>query len=337
MSRTEQPQTGSSAAKPLLKLYLFNGEDTLKQKTLLERLKERVAELGDLTMNFQLLAAKELRQPAPLLDALNTLPFGSPKRLVVVREAEALSKPLQEALISYINRPSDTTVLVLVAKKLPANGRLYKAISAYDRQAIIDCSPKKRSELPALIRGLAQKEGIDITTSAANLLIERVGTSTGSLNTEIGKLAAIVKAAGTGRIEDEDVVRNVVCLVEPKLWDLANALALRDAALCLRLVERMHGYTAVGLFAQCVTRLREILTAITLKKRGLPVASSMGKQDWQLREVIRATGLYRAEELEALLKKAPQIERQMKTGADANQLLRLWLIDVCTRKPLSVR
>jgi DNA polymerase-3 subunit delta len=322
----------ATTEKPLLPLYLFNGDDALKQETLLERLKKRVADVGDLTMNYRVFGAKDIAGPDALLDALNILPFGSPLRLVVIRDADALPKKLQDTLVAYAVRPAETTVLVLMAKKLAVNSRLYKAFLSHDRLSVIDCSPKKRSELPKLIQGMARGAGVDITVAAANLLIDRIGTSTVSLSTEVGKLAAIVKGAGVQRIEDEDVARNVVRLVEPKPWDLTNALALRDTALCLKLVGRMHGYTTVGLFAQCVMRVREILTALTLKRRGLPVAASMGKKDWQLREVMRATELYRFDELELLLARAPGIERRMKSGADADLLLRQWIIDACTRK-----
>jgi DNA polymerase-3 subunit delta len=321
----------STTEKPLLPLYLFNGDDVLKQETLLERLKKRVAAEGDLAMNFRSFEAKGIAGPDALLDALNTLPFGSPLRLVVIREAEALSKKLQETLIAYAAQPSTTTVLVLITKKLASSSRLYKAFLNHDRQSVIDCSPKKRSELPKLVQGMARGAGVDITLGAANLLVDRVGASTVSLSTEVEKLAAVVKAMGRQRIEDEDVARNVIRLVEPKPWDLTNALALRDTALCLKLAGRMRGYTTIGLFTQCVMRVREILTAMTLKRRGLPVASSMGKQEWQLREVMRATELYRTDELESLLKDAPEIEKRMKSGADADQLLKRWIIDACTR------
>jgi DNA polymerase-3 subunit delta len=329
---TEKPRSPSSAEKPLLRLYLFNGEDALKQETLLERLKQRLSADGDLMMNSQMFVARDIPSAEVLLDALNTIPFSAPLRLVVIKDADALSTALQNTLIAYVQRPSETTVLVLIAKKLSVASRLYKAILGHNKQSIVDCSPKKRSELPALIRNMARGRDVDIASDAANLLVDLVGTSTVSLDTEVGKLAAIVKAAGSGRIEGKDVADNVVRLVEPKPWDLTNALALRDTALCLQLVGQMRGYTAVGLFAQCVARLREILTASTLRKRGLPVASTMGKQEWQLREVMRAIDRYCPEELESLLESAPKIETRMKTGADADQLLKLWIIDACTRK-----
>jgi DNA polymerase-3 subunit delta len=322
----------STTEKPLLPLYLFNGDDALKQATLLERLQQRLAADGDLTMNSQVFAANEIPSADFLLNALNTIPFGAPLRLVVIKDADTLPKTLQETLVTYARRPSETTVLVLVAKKLSTASRLYKAITGHNWQSVVDCGSKKRSELPALIRSMERGKGVDITPDAARLLVEWVGTSTVALDTEVGKLAAIAKAAGSDRIESEDVECNVARLVEPKPWDLTNALALRDAALCLRLADRMRGYTAVGLLVQCVTKLREILTAQTLKKRGLPVAASMGKQEWQLKEVMRATDLYRSTELERLLERTPEIELRMKFGADADQLLRLWLIDACTQR-----
>ncbi|MDR3037235.1 MAG: hypothetical protein LBU31_02340, partial [Coriobacteriales bacterium] len=144
---TEQPPTAqhppatqqaSAAERPLAALYLFNGDDSLKQETLVERLKQRIAALGDVTMNTQVFFTKDIANPAMLLDALNTMPFGSPKRLVVIKEAQTLSKTLQDALITYMKQPSETTVLALSAK-FPSNSRVLKAVQGYSRQSVVDC------------------------------------------------------------------------------------------------------------------------------------------------------------------------------------------------------
>ncbi|HBT95532.1 MAG TPA: DNA polymerase III subunit delta [Coriobacteriia bacterium] len=317
------------AEKPLSAMYLFNGDDNLKQEMLLERLRKRV-ESGDETgMNVQVINEKELQGPAHLTDILNTIPFGSPQRLVIVKEVDTLKKPLVEALTAYVAAPLETTVLAMTAKKLARNTRFYKAIEKYSSQSIIDCSQKKRSELPQLIRGIAQAEGVEIGVPAANALIDRVGTSTVSLSTETKKLAAIIKGKGAKTITENDVRSLVALAVEPKSWDLTNALAQRDLSLCLQLLARMKGFTEVGLFAICVTRIREILTAQTLKNRREPVAAGMGKQDWQIREIVRGAELYRQSELLALLKEAPVIEKKMKSGSDAKQLLELWIVAAC--------
>jgi DNA polymerase-3 subunit delta len=318
--------------KPLLPLYLFNGDDVLKQEMLLERLQERIARSGDLTLNAQTFSGRDVHNAQPLLDALNTMPFASPVRLVIIKDADALPKTVQEALAEYAARPTETTVAVLLAKKLAASTRLYKAIVKNNAKSVLDCSSKKQSELPALIKNMARSEGVDISIASAGVLLELVGPSTISLSTEVRKLSAIVKASGRNRIDDHDVIHNVARLAEPKIWDLTDALANRDTALCLRLIGRMKGYTAVGLLVNCTSRIREILMATTLKKRGLPVARTLGKQDWQIRAVMHATTLYSPAELESILIGTPALEQKMKSGGDGDALLREWIIGTCTKK-----
>ena len=326
---SDQPVQAPQAEKPLSALYLLNGDDSLKQAKLLERLRLRIEASGDITMNYQVLTAKDIQGQQHLLSMLNTLPFGALQRLIVIKDVEQLPKTLSETLVEYAKRPSPSTVLAMTATKLASSTRLYKAVAAFDPKSIVDCGQMKRSELPRLIRELAKAEGLEMAAAAANALVDRVGTSTVAISTEVKKLAAVALADGRKRIDESDVNNNVAWMVEPKPWDLTNALALRDLALCLRLVNRMKGYGALGLFIQCLMRIREILTAKSLKARRVPVAAGMGKQEWQLREVIRGCDVYSNEELLALIEQAPEVEQRMKTGADADQLLRLWLIGAC--------
>ncbi len=321
--------------RPLLGIYLFNGDDSLKQEMLVDRLKKRIEAIDESMMNIQVIFEKDIQSTAHLVDVLNTIPFGSPLRLVILKEVDSWKKPLLETLTDYASSPSQMTVLAMTAKKLARNTRLYKGLEKYNPQSIIDCSQKKRFELPQLIRGIAQGEGVDIGSAAANALIDRVGTSTVALSTETKKLAAIKKSSNEKTISEDDVNFHVVRIVEPKSWDLTNALAMRDLSLCLKLSSRMTGFTEVGLFAICVTRIREILTAQTLKSRRMPIAQGMGKQDWQIREIVKGAELYKKEELLKLLEVAPAVEKQMKSGSDPKQLLEKWIIEACSGKVCS--
>ena len=325
------------AEKPLSQVYLFVGDDVLKQEMLLKRLSDRIVEMGgDLSMNSQTFTAKDITQTEQLLGVLNTMPFGSCYRFVTIKEADHLNKETVSALLGYIARPLDTTILVLVAEKLAKTTRLYKAIHDRFPSSIVECGQKKRNELPQLIKNIAKTEGVDISPNAARLLIDRVGSSTVMLNNETRKVAAIVKSRGKNAITEEDVTRNVARLAEPKLWELTNALALRDTASCLEIIDRMKSFTAAGIFVQCVIRIREILTAQVLQQRGQSVTRALNKQDWQIKELLQGATLYSQRELEALLKEAPGIEQRMKSGADADHLLRLWVINACVKKSRSI-
>lgn len=329
--KTLRKAAANVSEKPLLGVYLLQGEDSLKREMLLERLMDRIAQQGDLSMNMQVFNAKDIKDATQMLDALNTMPFGSPVRLVIIKEVSQLNKGMQDRLVSYIKQPLASTVLAMTASKLDARSSLYKAVLATSPLAILDCAPKRRSEMFQLVQNIAAQQGVSISFIAAKDLVERVDGETVMLHNETKKLCAIIKSRGGTQISEKDVAQYVARQSEPKPWELANALALRDTSLCLKLIGRMRSYTAVGLFTQCTSRIREILTALIVRQRGQSVAQALHKQDWQIKEVLKACELYRQDELVALLKEAPHIEARMKSGADAQELLKLWVINACTR------
>ena len=130
----------------LLPAYLVNGEDELKRETVLKRLRARMDKLGDMDFNSDTFDGVDA-VGADIVTACNTMPCASEARLVVVRNADALTKADSEAVVEYLASPSPTTVLALVARKLAKNTRLYKAVDALGKQAVIDCAPKKAYDL----------------------------------------------------------------------------------------------------------------------------------------------------------------------------------------------
>ena len=131
----------------LLPAYLINGEDELKRETVLKRLHARIAKLGDIDFNHDVFHG-ESASGDDIVSACNTVPFASDVRLVVVHAADALKKSDAEALVAYLSEPSQSTVLCLVARKLAKNTRLYTAVAAVGKKAVIDCAPMKKYELP---------------------------------------------------------------------------------------------------------------------------------------------------------------------------------------------
>ena len=138
----------------MLPVYLVVGEDALKRDTVMKRLRARLSSMGDLSFNADEFDG-ETAQGGDIVTACNTVPFASPVRLVEVRAADKLKKADAEQLVSYLGSPNGSTVLALVAEKLAKNTRLYKAVAACGKTAVIDCAPLKRYELPRTVRSMA--------------------------------------------------------------------------------------------------------------------------------------------------------------------------------------
>ena len=313
----------------LLSAYLVNGEDELKRETVLKRLRARMDKLGDMDFNSDTFDGADA-SGSDIVTACNTMPFASEARLVVVRNADALAKADSEALVEYLGSPSPTTVLALVSRKLAKNTRLYKAVAALGKQAVIDCTPKKAYELPKVVRGMAVSHGVTLNDTGARRLVELVGENTVHLDAEIKKLA--LAHSGGQPIGPAEVEMLVTRSAEVKPWDFTAAFAARDAAACVSLLGKMESVSPYALIGMCVTRLRELITAHALAARGQggakALAAHLKQPEWRVKNHPAWARRWSAEELRHALVSAREAERAMKSGAVAEDAFMNWMLSV---------
>ena len=316
-------------SKDLLACYLVVGEDALKKRTTQERLRKRMEAYGPLDFNHEVFDAQTATGEA-VVDACNTLPFASEKRLVEVNEIDKFQKASQDLIVDYLSHPNETTVLLLVADKLAKNTRLYKAVAAIGKNSVISCEPKKRYDLVRDVRNMAPSHGFTMTAAAAERLVELVGEDTIRIDTELRKLS-LAKQGGNA-VTDRDVDALVARTAAPKPWEFADAFASRNLRRCIDLLEKLDA-TPTYLLSLCVTRIRELICAQSLDARGqsnrLPEELGLSaNQGWRVKNHLKWSRAFRAGKLEAALISARDCERAMKSGGDQNDALVDWLLDV---------
>ena len=319
--------TNKKQEAPLLPVYLIVGEDALKRDTVMKRLRARLAALGDLSFNADEFNG-ETALGGDVVAACNTVPFASPVRLVEVRGADKLKKADAEALVSYLSSPSEFTVLALVAEKLAKNTRLYKAVAAHGKTAVIDCAPLKRNELPKTVRAMAVGHGVTLTEGAARALVDLVGENTVHLDSELKKIALAHR--GTDAVNEHEIMGLVARTAEVKPWEFVDAFAARDVRKCLLLLGRMESVSPHALLAMCTTRLRELVCARALADRGNPrgVAAALKMSDWRCKSHAAWARGFTAAELRHAIVSARDTERAMKSGADAQAAFLDWVLEV---------
>ncbi len=321
----------TKAQTPLLPAYLALGTDELKKRRSVERIDARlVASGGDPEFNREEVDGGASPEPDLLRAMLDTLPFGSDFRLVVFKDVDKAPKAVTEAIVSYLEDPCPTTVLMMTAAKLARTTRLYKAIAKYGEKAVIDCAPKKRWELPQQVVGMARAHGKAMDAEAADLLVRLVGESTALLDNELAKLALNVGPSPT--ITAEDVRRMVPRVAEVKPWDFLDAVCRRDPAEAMRLYAQMPSQNAIGLFTLAVARVRELIAAKALEERGCPgtLAAELGVQQWQVKNHASWARNYTMAELVGALRGAPACEEALKSSPDKDLAIQRWVLSFCT-------
>lgn len=324
------PMAQTKEQAPLLAAYLVVGEDALKRQTVIARLRKRLSSEGDMAFNCDEFDG-ETATGAEVVAACNTLPFASDVRLVLVRNAEKLKKADADEVVEYLNAPSETTVLALEAEKLAKNTRLYKAVAALGKQAIIDCAPPKSWELPRQVRAMAPTHGFVLTEGAANALVELVGENTIALDNELKKLA--LAHEGSDAVTEREVRGLVARVNEAKPWDFTAAFAERNLSRCLSLLGAMESTAVQVLLALCVTRIRELMAAQSFERRGSlrDLAAALKVPDWRVKHHGAWAHNYSSAELRQALRSSRDCELAMKSGGDPEALFRDWLIGVLRR------
>ena len=314
----------------LLPAYLVVGSDELKREAAVRRLRSRVpADLAD--FNLDEFEGKAIDDPGELLAALDTMPFGADFRLVVVSGAEALAKPVSEALVGYLANPNGACVLCLVAEKLAKNTRLYKAVAKVGARSVVDCAPLKRWNLPPYVVRLAEGRRLAMDVDAAEELVNRCGESTVMLDNQVATLAELVGASG--RITRADVEANVAQTAEVSPWAFADAVCERDAARSLRLLGLMADPSPVFLQMVLAGRLRELACAQSLAARGASseLARELGRAPWQVKNHARWARGFAPGEPARLLAAAARCERDVKGSADSETALVRLVLAICGR------
>ena len=318
------------AESTLLPAYLVVGTNEFMRSDVLGRMRRRLEQTGMADFNLDERDLSRDPQVDDVIASLNTLPMGADFRLVILSGCDRLPKAVSEALISYLENPSPSTVCLLVAEKLAKNTRLYKAVARVGKKAIIDCAPKKHWEMPREVVKMAPQHGLTIRGDAAEELVSRAGDDARMLDNELAKLA---RMAGHTEITKADVERLVVRTAEAKPWDLLDAMSSRDLARTLEFLALQPDKSEIRLYALLVGRIRELICAKALDARGegRALAQTLGVQSWQVKNHLRWARGYTMGELLDALRAAVEVELALKGSRDSALALRLWLIGIVSR------
>jgi len=180
------------------------------------------------------LAAADEKLPAEkIMDILNTVPFLSSKKTVVLRNVQKWTKKEAQKFGEYLKHPSDSALLVMLFEG--ASPDIFDPPMMKSVRSIALSVAEK--EIPAWISERASKKGIKFTPAAIDYIITFAGTDLGMLHSEIEKFAQ----SETGRVVDVDEVRGVIYAgAEYGAFDLINALARKDAGQVFRIFENLE-------------------------------------------------------------------------------------------------
>jgi DNA polymerase-3 subunit delta len=309
-----------AAIKPI---YVLHGDDGFLRDAHRREIVERLIGPAD-----PQLAVAVFEPDAPLadvLDELRTAPFLAPRRVVVVRDADAFVTAHRAALERYLAAPAASAALMLLVTTWNPKWRLARIVEDIGRR--VDCSVPQRGSLAAWIAKAARKRGKKLAPDAAELLEQWIGRDLAALDGEIEKLS--IYAGERETVTVEDVSALVTSTAGPAAFALTNALTAGDAKAALdalggMLTARGEEFRTLGLIAW---HLRRALSAKEqMATGGSPDVRMPPRQRSAFLAMVRRRPMRRMERDFARLLEA---DLGMKSGLEPQAALQSLVVGLC--------
>jgi len=289
----------AAKAKPL-PIYVLHGDEDFLKRLVLDALKKIVLGTGDDLVGLSTHAGDEAQFLA-VRDELETVPFLSPRRLVIVENADPFVTEFRAQLEKYVGQPAGTGTLVLDVKSWPSNTKLAKLI---DSAATIVCKAPDAHRLPHwCVQWTGSRHGKQLDLAAAQLLVELIGQEMGQLDQELTKLAIYVGKAQ--RIEVDDVDQLVGRSQAAKIFKVFDAIGAGLAGEALRIMDHAFEqgddpHRILGAFSMQLRRLAQAARLTRHRRTPRAALQEVGVPPFAIRgceQQLRHLGRPRTEQL----------------------------------------
>jgi len=321
--------------------YLLHGEDAWQKEEAALALRGAALSEGEGAFDLVLLEGGACRL-AEVVDAALTLPLFTSRRLVWVKEAEAIRDAVVAPLESYLRSPSPSTCLLFAcgAGKPDFRKALFKTLQQH--ASVWEFTSMKGAVLQRWIRERAVQLGAEIEPDAVSLLEFHAGPETMRLDRELRK--AIDFAAPRKRLGVEDVEATLGITASASVFEWVDTTAAGRAAESVSLLRGIlaEGEEPVRLLFLLARHLRMLILGKALSRQGVrgrdlaqavgfpPFPGLIDKFQGQIARFPEAAG-------EEAYRKLLAADRSMKSGGRPGAVLERLVIDLRRLAPADLR
>ncbi|HEV2762069.1 MAG TPA: DNA polymerase III subunit delta [Pyrinomonadaceae bacterium] len=249
-------------------LYLLHGAEDYLRESAARAIADAAlkdAPLREFNESHFSLSSADVQQAVA---AAEQLPMMAPRRVVRVTDFARLREADEGALLRYLARPVETSVVVFVADELDKRRKLSKTL--LDACMSVEFAPLKDSELVSWARTRLKELKAEADDRALHQLVGLAGSGVRQLATELDKLATA--ALPSGRITLELVEELTGRSRELSNFELTDQLVARDRQRALGTLRRLldDGAEPVMLVGLLASNYHRLALAKELMSRGAP-------------------------------------------------------------------
>ena len=278
--------------KKILPVYYLFGEDSYSIETTFDALEKAISPFITSEFDKEVFYG-ENQTFAGIVGLASTFPFGSEKKFIIVKQAEKLKD--KKELVSYLNSPSDFTVLLFLHDGTITStaSEPYKTLASHGY--LFEAKELKGKNLIEWLISTVEKNDKNISYENAQMLTDISGENRNALESQLEKIFLYI---GDNKEITIDSIRGLsTSLKQYTIFDLQNAIGKKNEANALKIADNLlkNGMEPIQIIAMInkyftsLARLNELTASNTNE---FQIARIMGTHPFYLRDYHQARRLY---------------------------------------------
>ncbi len=303
-------------------VYLVLGPEEYQCREAVHLLKDKLTTPDSLAFDYSEFVAGETPVDE-IVEAANTFPMISKRRLVLVLEADAFKDAEQEEILEAIPSLSIRSTLVLSATDLDRRKKFYRTLK--DSTYVIEFPKLNGPALEKWAEAYIKKQGYRISATAIKKISDLAGSDLQSLAMELDKL--LLYAGNEKTVPDtivDDLVRGSR---EQTIWDLIDAVGRRDRSGALKALANLIGMgePPLRIVVMLARQFRQVIIVHEGLREGIPnreIGVLAQIPPFKIQDFIRDARAVHPDTVRRLFVRLADLDRQLKTSsADGRMLL----------------
>lgn len=310
-------------------VYYFFGEDSYNLSFTLHTLEEAFKPLILSEFDKETIYAED-KSIVDILGLATSFPFGSEKKLIIVREAEKIKdkKPLKD----YSASPAEFTVIAFFHTGAITNlsSEPFKTLS--ENKFLFEAKELKGKNLIDWLISEAEEKGKKFSDENAQVMVDIVGENRNMLEDQLEKICVFLNKEKEITIESIQQISSE--LKQFNIFDLQNAIGLKDKSKSLTVAYNLLDNGAEPTFIiTMLTRYFTGLAKITeLQTKNIPVqeaARIVGTHHFYYPNYVKARKLFSDEKLVEVFRALLKADVSVKTTtADDKTIITLLIAEI---------
>jgi DNA polymerase-3 subunit delta len=168
-----------------------------------------------------------------VINACKRYPVFAEKQVVIIKEAQHMGQ--LDKLLSYIENPLSSTILIVAHKDKNVDGRSVLAKTLKTKAIVLSTKKMYDNKLPEWVSGWVVEKGYQISPKAVQIIVDHIGNDLNRIQNELEKL--IVNLGDRKKITEDDIEKYIGISKEYNAFEFQDAVAQKNFAKAIKMIQ----------------------------------------------------------------------------------------------------